>query len=258
VLERLRQVFGTGGPRVATTLDTDQVIPGSDLSGTIKVVGGSRPVTVSRIVLGLSTKVNVDGDDVRDDVFFGRQAVTGSFRLAPGEETEYDFAFLVPYETPLSSVAGVELRDIEVALRTQVDVARGFDSLDSDPIRIDPLPAQNAIGEALLALGFRVLRSDVEHGSLRGVDQTLPFYQEIEFHPSAKYAAAVNRLEVTFVGGPFATQVVLELDRRGVVRLAGRDVFGRFVVDHSRIADTNWKGKLDDWIMESCRKSGLF
>jgi sporulation-control protein len=257
MLERLRQVFGAGGPNVATTLADQRVTPGSDLSGTILVVGGKRPVTISRIVLGMSTKVCVDGDDLRDDVFFGRQAVTEPFALAPGEEQEFEFAFLVPYETPLTTVAGVALPDIEVVLRTELEVARAFDSSDSDPVAVDPLPAQETIVQALLHLGFRVLRSDVEHGSLRGVDQTLPFYQEIEFHPSAKYAAALNKLEATFVPGPFATQVVLELDRRGGL-LSGRDLFGRFVVDHARIADTDWKGKLDDWMIESCRKSGPF
>jgi sporulation-control protein len=257
VLERLRQVFGAGGPSVATTLDRERTSPGSDLSGTIRVVGGSRPVTVSRIVLGLSTKVCVDGEDARDDVFFGRQAITESFGLAPGEEREFDFDFLVPYETPLTSVAGVDLADIEVGLRTELEVARAFDSSDSDPVEVDPLPAQNTVVHALMDLGFRVLRSDVEHGALRGVDQTLPFFQEIEFNPSAKYAAALNQLEVTFVAGPFATQVVLQLDRRGGL-LSGRDLFGRLVVDHSRLADTDWKGKLDDWILESCRRGGLF
>lgn len=257
MLERLRQVFGAGGPSVATTLADQRVTPGGDLNGTILVVGGKRPVTISRIVLGMSTKVCVEGDDLRDDVFFGRQAVTEPFALAPGEEQEFEFAFLVPYETPLTTVAGVALPDIEVALRTELEVARAFDSSDSDPVAVDPLPAQTAVVQALLDLGFRVLRSDVEHGSLRGVDQTQPFFQEIEFHPSAKYAAALNLVEVTFVPGPFATQVVLELDRRGGL-LSGRDLFGRFVVDHARIADTDWKGKLDDWMIESCRKSGLF
>jgi sporulation-control protein len=257
MLERLRQVFGAGGPSVATTLADQRVTPGGDLSGTILVVGGKRPVTISRIVLGLSTKVCVDGDDLRDDVVFGRQAVTERFALAPGEEQEFEFDFLVPYETPLTTVAGVALPGVDVALRTELEVAHAFDSSDSDPIAVDPLAAQETVVQALLDLGFRLLRSDVEHGSLRGVDQTLPFYQEIEFHPSNKYAAALNRLEVTFVPGPFATQVVLELDRRGGL-LSGRDLFGRFVVDHARLADTNWKGRLDDWMIESCRKSGLF
>lgn len=257
MLERLRQVFGAGGPSVATTLSSERVTPGGDLSGTILVVGGKRPVTISRIVLGLSTKVRVDGDDLSDDVFFGRQAITEPLGLAPGEEQEFEFDFLVPYETPVTAVAGLPLPDIEVALRTELEVARAFDSSDSDPVAVDPLPAQETIVRALLKLGFRILRSDVEHGTLRGVDQTLPFYQEIEFHPSAKYEAALNQLEVTFVPGAFATQVVLELDRRGGL-LAGRDLFGRFVVDHARLADTDWKGKLDDWILESCRRSGLF
>lgn len=256
MLQRFRQVFGAGGPSVETTLADERVTPGGDATGTIRVVGGKRPVTISRIVVGLSTKACVDGDDLRDDVFFGRQAATESFGLAPGEEQEFDFAYLVPYETPLTTVAGVVLPDIEVALRTELEVARAFDSSDSDPLTVAGLPAQDTIIQALLELGFRVLRSDVEHGSLRGVDSAVPFYQEIEFHPSAKYEAALNKLEVTFVPSPFSTQVVLELDRRGGL-IAGRDMFGRFVVDHARLADTDWKAKLDDWIIECCRKSGL-
>lgn len=255
MMQRLRQVFGAGGPSVETTLDRERVTPGEDATGTIRVVGGKRPVTVSRIVLGLSTKVCVDGDDLRDDVFFGRQAVTDSFGLAPGEEREFEFDYLVPYETPLTTVAGVVLPDIEVALRTELEVARAFDSSDTDALAVDPLPAQDAVIEALLKLGFRVLRSDVEHGTLRGVDHALPFYQEIELHPSAKYEAALNQLEVTFAPGPVATQVVLELDRRG--GLLAADLFGRFVVDHARLPETDWKSTLDNWLIESCR-SRLF
>jgi sporulation-control protein len=256
-LNRLRQVFGAGGPSVATTLQGTKTRPGGDILGTVHVVGGSRPVTISRIVLGLSTKVCVDGDSHRDDVFFGRQALTESFGLAPGEERDFPFEFLVPYETPVTTFAGQRLGGVDLGLRTELEVARAFDSSDLDPIEVTPLPAQETVVKALLDLGFRILRSDVEHGVLRSVDQTLPFFQEIEFHPAAKYTAALNQLEVTFVTGPVATQVVLELDRRGGL-ISGRDVFGRFVVDHSALADTDWKGQLDDWIMESCRRSGLF
>ena len=258
MLNRLRQVFGAGGPSVATTLRDNKTRPGGDVSGTVHVVGGSRPMTISRIVLGLSTKVCVDGDASHfDDVFFAGQALTGSFGLAPGEERDFPFDFLVPYETPVTSLAGQRLGGVELGLRTELEIARAFDTSDLDPIEVEPLPAQETVVKALLELGFRVLRSDVEHGALRGVDQTLPFFQEIEFHPAAKYSAALNQLEVTFVAGPVATQVVLELDRRGGL-ISGRDVFGRFVVDHSALTDTDWKGQLDDWIMESCRRSGLF
>ncbi|NUT31927.1 MAG: sporulation protein [Hamadaea sp.] len=254
----MRQVFGAGGPSVATTVTTSRTTPGGDVSGIVHVVGGSRAVTIQQVVLGLSTKVCVDGDDThRDDVFFARQALTGSFGLAPGEEREFPFDFLVPYEAPLTTVAGQRLAGVELGLRTELEVARAFDTSDLDPIEVVPLPAQTAVVKALLDLGFRILRSDVEHGSLRGVDQTLPFFQEIEFHPAAKYAAALNQLEVTFVAGPVSTQVVLELDRRGGLIAAARDVFGRFVIDHAKLGDTDWKGRLDDWIMESCRRSGL-
>ncbi|NUO58848.1 MAG: sporulation protein [Hamadaea sp.] len=258
MLNRLRQVFGAGGPSVATTLHAKRTQPGGDVTGVVQVVGGSRPVTVSKVVLGLSTKVCVDGDDTHfDDVFFARQALTGSFGLAPGEEREFPFEYLVPYETPLTMIAGQRLGSVELGLRTELEVARAFDRSDLDPIETTPLAAQETVVKALLDLGFRILRSDVEHGTLRGVDQTLPFFQEIEFHPAAKYAAMLNQLEVTFVAGPVSTQVVLELDRRGGL-IPNREVFGRFVVDHSALRDTDWKGTLDDWIMESCRRGGLF
>ncbi|MCP2324774.1 sporulation-control protein [Hamadaea flava] len=258
MLNRLRQLFGAGGPSVATTLQAKRTQPGGDVSGVVQVVGGSRPVTVSKVVLGLSTKVCVDGDDTHfDDVFFARQALTGSFGLAPGEEREFPFEYLVPYEAPLTMIAGQRLGTVELGLRTELEVARAFDGSDLDPIETTPLPAQETVVKALLDLGFRILRSDVEHGTLRGVDQTLPFFQEIEFHPAAKYATMLNQLEVTFVAGPVSTQVVLELDRRGGL-IPNREVFGRFVVDHSALGDTDWKGTLDDWIMESCRRGGLF
>lgn len=256
VFDRLKQVFGAGGPSVATSLRSSRAQPGGTVSGSVHVVGGSRPVTISRIVVGLSAKVCVEGEDMAtaSHVTVAKEAVTDTFALAPGEERDFSFTYSLPYETPLTTVAGQAFADVELGLRTELEVARAFDTSDLDPITVEPLPAQAVVLKALTDLGFALIRSDVERGQIRGVNQALPFYQEIEYYPAPRFAAALNRLEVTFLASPLSTQVILELDRRGGL-VSG--VFGRFVVDHADIDRIDWKGQLDDWIMESCRRQGL-
>ncbi|MBB5872358.1 sporulation-control protein [Allocatelliglobosispora scoriae] len=258
VFERLKQVFGAGGPSVATTLTTVKAQPGGPVSGVVHVIGGSRPVTISQIAVALSAKVCVEGEDIAtaSHVTVAKEAVTGSFALAPGEERDFPFRYTLPFETPLTTVDGRDFADVELGLRTELAVALAFDSSDLDPIKVEPLPGQAAILKAFADLGFSLIRSDVERGQIRGVNQALPFYQEIEFHPAPKFAAAINKVEVTFLASSLTTQVILELDRRGGL-VGGRDIFGRFVVDHQDIARIDWKGQLDDWIMESCRRQGL-
>src|SRR6185312_10256664 len=119
---------------------------------------------------------------------------------------------------------------------------------DLDAVSVHPLPAQERLLEALLRLGFRFARADVERGHLYGVRQTLPFYQEIEFNPAPQYARSINQLEVTFVADAQQMQVVLEVDKRGGVFSEGRDAFGRFTVDHATADRTDWTAELDNWL----------
>ena len=99
-----------------------------------------------------------------------------------------------------------------------------MDKGDLDAVNVHPLPAQERILEAFGRLGFRFKGADLERGHLRGVHQTLPFYQEIEFYPAPQYASAINEVEVTFVANPHGVDVVLEFDKRG----------GLFTVGHGR------------------------
>jgi sporulation-control protein len=258
VFERLRQVFGAGGPSVATRLTGSRSIPGGTITGQVRVIGGTRPVTITGIVAGLSANVCVEGEDMTTarPMTVAHQPITGGFGLAPGEERDFPFAYTLPYETPLTEIGGQVLPDVTLGLRTELEVARAFDTSDLDPISVEALPAQAAVLKALTDLGFTLIRSDVERGQIRGVDQQLPFYQEIEYHPGPKFAVALNRLEVTFVASPVSAYVILELARRGGL-VTGREVFGRFIIDYPEISRIDWRGQLDDWILESCRRQGL-
>ncbi|GAB4047973.1 sporulation protein [Catellatospora paridis] len=260
VVKRLMRMFGVGGPSVRTELKVSRAKPGGKLSGTVEVTGGDHQVSIGYIALALVTDVGVQGGLLGDQSTgeISRQKVVEGFTLAARERRIFDITCDVPLETPLTRAFGQPLAGMNVGLRTELEVAREVDRTDLDPVEIDPTAAQQHILDALVKLGFQFVKADVERGRLRGLPQTLPFYQEIEFLPGTAYAAQLRNLEVTFVATDRKLHVVMELDRK-VGPLADRDIFGRFTVDPATIADTDWRGLLTDWLAQStARKGPLF
>ncbi|MGI5215961.1 sporulation protein [Plantactinospora sp. CA-290183] len=260
VFKRLMQAMGVGGPSVETVLTNPNCRPGGFLEGRIHVAGGEHDVDIEYVALGLMTRVEVEAGDSEyaADQEFQRQRVTGPFRLESGKRHEIPFRFEVPWETPVTEIFGQHLRGMTMGLRTELEVARAVDKGDLDAVAVHPLPAQERILEALTQLGFRFSRADVERGRIYGVQQSLPFYQEIEFYPGPQYAGALNQLELTFVATPQHLQVVLEVDKRGGIFTEGRDAFGRFTVDWATADRTDWASQLDGWLRQSMQRRGLF
>ncbi|MEV1154264.1 sporulation protein [Micromonospora chokoriensis] len=260
VFKRLMKAMGVGGPSVETVLANPNCRPGGQLEGHIQVVGGDHQVDIDQVSLGLVTRVEVESGDNDYDTTqeFHRQQITGAFRLEPGQRHDIPFRFAVPWETPVTELYGQHLHGMTMGLRTELEVARAVDKGDLDAVSVHPLPAQERLLDALLRLGFRFARADVERGHIYGVRQALPFYQEIEFNPAPQYARSINQLEVTFVADAQQMQVVLEVDKRGGVFSEGRDAFGRFTVDHATADRTDWTAELDNWLRQSLSRRGLF
>jgi len=184
--------------------------------------------------------------------------LTGSFRLDPNARYDVGFRFDVPWETPITEVYGQHLHGMTMGLSTELEVARAVDKSDLDAVAVHPLPAQERILDALLRLGFRFSRADVERGRVYGVEQQLPFYQEIEFYPPSAYASGINQLELTFLPTPHQLQVVLEIDKRGGLFTEGHDAFGRFDVDYATVDRVDWAAQLDGWLRQSAQRRGMF
>jgi sporulation-control protein len=250
VFKRMLQALGVGGPSVETELAAPDCRPGGYLEGHVQIHGGDHAVDVEYVAIGLITRIEVESGDAEynADQEFHRQRLTGSFRLDPGARHDVPFRFDVPWETPITEVYGQHLHGMTMGLATELEVARAVDKSDLDTVAVHPLPAQERILDALLRLGFRFSRADVERGRVYGVDQVLPFYQEIEFHPPSAYAEAINELELTFLPTPEKLQVVLEADKRGGLFTAGRDAFGRFDVDYRTVDQVDWVAELDRWL----------
>jgi sporulation-control protein len=260
VFKRMMAAMGVGGPSVDTVLTNPNCRPGGYLEGNVQVVGGDHSVDIEYVAMGLITRVEVESSDTEyaTDQEFHRQRLTGSFRLDPGVRHDIPFRFDVPWETPITEVYGQHLHGMTMGLTTELEVARAVDKSDLDMVAVHPLPAQERILDALLRLGFRFSRADVERGRVYGVQQQLPFYQEIEFYPPSAYASGINQLELTFLATPHTLQVVLEIDKRGGVFTEGHDAFGRFDVDYQSVDQVDWAGQLDNWLRQSAQRRGLF
>jgi len=260
VFRRMLRAMGVGGPSVETELADPNCRPGGFLEGQVRVVGGDHAVDVEYLAVGLITRVEVETGDseYNTDQEFQRQRLTGSFRLDPHGHYDVPFHFDVPWETPITEVYGQRLHGMTMGLTTELEVARAVDKSDLDAVAVHPLPAQERILDALLRLGFRFSRADVERGRVYGVEQRLPFYQEIEFYPPTAYASGINQLELTFIATPRRLQDVLEIDKRGGLFSEGHDAFGKFDVDYTTVDQVDWAGQLDNWLRQSAQRRGLY
>jgi len=256
----MMQAFGVGGPEVDTVLANPNTRPGLALQGTVNIRGGDHPVDVDYIALGLVTKVEIETDDseYNSTVEFARTPITGAFRLAPGQVQSVPFQFPVPWETPVTDVYGQRLHGMSMGLRTDLEVARAVDKGDLDPINVHPLPIHERILDAFGQLGFRFKGADLERGHLRGVHQTLPFYQEIEFHPAAQYSHGINEVELTFVTNPGGVDVILEFDKRGGLFTEGHDAVSHFSVSHHDADRVDWASHVDGWVRQATQRHRSF
>ncbi|WP_030620237.1 sporulation protein [Streptomyces sclerotialus] len=251
VFKRLLGALGVGGPSVDTVLEGGAVPPGGTLSGQVHLQGGSADFDIEHLTLELVARVEAEHEDGEHEGFvtFDRFTVGGGFRLAEGERRSVPFAVTVPWETPVTELYGQSL-GIVLGVRTELAVAGAKDKGDLDPLAVAPLPAQEAVLEALGRLGFGFRSADLELGHIRGTGQRLPFYQEIELTPAPQYAHALNELEVTFLAAPGGLEVVLEADKRGGLFSGGRDAVHRFAVSHDAVAHLDWDAEVDAWVRQ--------
>ncbi|MPY56599.1 sporulation protein [Streptomyces spongiae] len=249
VFKRLLGSLGVGGPTVDTVLDPGAARPGGSLTGQVHLKGGGSDFDIEHVTLELVARVEAEQAEGESEgtVAFGRFTVGGGFRLAAGEQRDVPFSVTLPWETPITELHGQPL-GIVLGVRTELAVAGAKDKGDLDQLTVAPLPAQEAILEALGRLDFGFRSADLEYGRIGGTGQQLPFYQEIELTPAPSYAHQVNEIELTFLASPGGMEVVLEADKRGGLFSSGHDALTRFTVSHDGAEHQDWNTLVDGWI----------
>ncbi|MFD5477315.1 sporulation protein [Streptomyces hawaiiensis] len=251
VFKRLLGALGVGGPTVDTVLDPASVRPGGTLTGQVHLTGGKADFEIEHITLELVARVEAEheGGESEGVVAFDRFTVGGGFRLAEGERRSVPFSVIVPWETPVTELRGQSL-GVVLGVRTELSVAGAKDKGDLDRLNVAPLPAQEAVLEALGGLGFGFRSADLEYGRIGGTGQRLPFHQEIELVPSPRYARQVDEIELTFLANPGDMEVVLEADKRGGFLSSGGDALTRFTVSHDGVERQDWPSTVDGWMRQ--------
>ncbi|MEU6300373.1 sporulation protein [Streptomyces erythrochromogenes] len=251
VFKRLLGSIGVGGPTVDTALAPGAVLPGGRLAGEVRLKGGRAAFDIEHITLELTARVEAETDDGEHEgaVVFDRFKVGGGFRLDEDEERTLPFTVTLPWETPVTELHGQPL-GIVLGVRTELGVAGAKDKGDLDPLRIAPLPVQEAVLEALGQLGFGFKSADLEYGRIGGTGQQLPFYQEIELTPAPRYAHAMREVEVTFLANAGGVEVVLEADKPRGLFSAGHDALTRFTVGHAGVEGRDWTAEVDGWMRQ--------
>uniref|UniRef100_UPI0031CEBFB1 sporulation protein n=1 Tax=Streptomyces hawaiiensis TaxID=67305 RepID=UPI0031CEBFB1 len=251
VFKRLLGALGVGGPTVDTVLDPAPVRPGDTLTGQVHLSGGKADFEIEHITLELVARVEAEhqGGESEGVVAFDRFTVGGGFRLAEGEQRSVPFSVVLPWETPVTELHGQNL-GVVLGVRTELSVAGAKDKGDLDQLNVSPLPAQEAVLEALGGLGFGFRSADLEYGRIGGTGQRLPFYQEIELVPAPQYAQQINEIELTFLANPGGMEVVLEADKRGGFLSPGHDALTRFTVSHQGVEQQDWPAIVDGWMRQ--------
>jgi sporulation-control protein len=255
---KLMARLGAGGAGVETVLDQAVTTPGSTVGGRVTLTGGSIAQDVEEVRVALQATVEVESGDHewREEVTFASQPVTGRLQLQPGQTETLPFALQVPWQCPITTIDGWQLRGARIGVRTRAAVAGAVDPGDLDPLEVAPLPVQRAVIDALTGLGFRFRTADVEKGRLPGSD--VPFYQEVEFSPGGVYAGRINELEVTFLADGTGMDVVLEADRRGGFLSSGYDAVARLRLAHTDTDVRRLAPLLDEQVRHLGSRRGWF
>ncbi|WP_028814232.1 sporulation protein [Streptomyces flavidovirens] len=249
--KKLLASLGAGGASVETVLTEANVVPGGVVQGEVRIQGGSVDQQIEGLSVGLQARVEVEGGDqeVKQDIEFTKQRLGGAFEVKAGAVHVVPFGLEIPWETPITSIAGQQLHGMNIGVTTELEIARAVDSSDLDPINVHPLPAQQAILDAFVQLGFRFKSADMERGHIRGTRQRLPFYQEIEFQPPQQYRG-LNQVELTFVADDREMDVVLEMDKKPGLFSESSDSYRAFKVGLNDFQGTDWAAYLNQWLAQ--------
>jgi sporulation-control protein len=259
--------FGQGGAKVDAQLLDRSVRPGGPLRGQVMLLGGQVDQEVQSLGVTLLSRVEQTDDRGQVslvDLPFQSVNLASNAVVQAGQQLTVPFEIHLPWETPVTTVLGKHLTGMAVGLQTNLDLGGSVvDPQDIDAVAIEPLPAQHRILDALSRLGLQFRAAGLERNKITGLDQQLPFYQEIRFGPSPAFAQVLNEVAVTFLAKSDAMQVVLDVDKRvrigkgGGLGPQGRHFMGAFPVDHGQIAD-NWEQRIEGWLQEVARPRAIF
>ncbi|MFD2764653.1 sporulation protein [Micromonospora eburnea] len=243
------------GLSVSTTLPNPSTRPGLRLPGRVTLTAAGEDVPVRHVRLGLVAQVEPEEpDSPRRLVQYHQVPVAGRFVVPAGRRRAVDFAFPLPWETPVTIFGGVPLMSLRTGLRTEVSVDPDLDQGAMVPVFVHPLPVQQHVLAALDTLGFVMRQAGLQQGRLPGVEQELPFHERLGYWVAPLYAGPITELEVIFVTNAAGLEVLLWLDRRLALAGVTHQSISRFRVWHTGVGQRDWVATVDGWLRHAINR----
>lgn len=265
MFQKVMASFGQGGATVDARILDQHVRPGGTLHGEVILVGGQVDQEVESLAVTLLARVEQDAEGEVTDLPFQNVQLAGKELVRAGTQIKVPFEVQMPWETPVTTVFGKFLTGMAVGLQTNLNLARTVvDPQDVDAIPIEPVPAQHRILDAMTRVGFQFRDANLVKNRIDGVDQQLPFFQEINFTPSPAFANVFNEATVSFLARPRDVQVVLDLSKRVRVLKGGglgsraQSRLGSFIVEYAAMGRTNWEQQIEGWLREVAKPRAIF
>ncbi|MET7946134.1 sporulation protein [Micromonospora sp. NPDC005324] len=246
---------GRTGLSVLTTLPNPSTRPGLRLPGRVTLAAGPVDVLVRHIRLGLVTTVEPDDPfAARRLMQFHHLPIAGRFVVPAGRRRAVDFAFPLPWETPVTTFGGVPLLSLRMGLRTEVSLDPDRDQGAMVPVFVHPIPTQQHVLSALDTLGFMIRQSGLQEGGLPGVEHTLPLHQRWGYWVGPLYAGPITELEVIFVTNSAGLEAILWMDRRLALAGITHQSISRFRIWHEDADRRDWVATVDGWIRQAINR----
>lgn len=208
-MNKMLASVGIGAATVDTILDKTRFIPGEEVTGTVKIVGGKVAQPIDSVSLFLMAEYIREADDkkIREHAVVAQHRVTDALTIQPGDTKELPFSFKLPHDVPLS------IGHTPVWLKTGADIKNAVDPSDKDFITVNPSPLIRRAIEAIEGLDFSLRKSSCELAPrhLRG---RLPFVQEFEFVPTGMFRGKLDELEAIFLSDGSSLDIILEIDKK--------------------------------------------
>ncbi|CAM4006699.1 sporulation protein [Pseudoalteromonas byunsanensis] len=206
---------GIGAAKIDAVLENNEAAPGDELTGVIKVVGGSVAQEINKIdldvVCNYTVEVEMEDDKVVTEVreyTLSRFVLDEKFTIEPGEQKQFPFVLELAEDAPIT------VGHSKTWLETNLDIDMALDKSDKDYLYVVPNALQQAVIDALQALGFTLYESDCE-----GIDSVsfsnLPFVQELEFKTTCgKFHGHFDEVELVFFNRGEQLEAIFEIDRK--------------------------------------------
>jgi sporulation-control protein len=265
MFQKVMASFGQGGATVDARILDRHVRPGGTLHGEVILVGGQVDQELDSLAVTLLARVEQGEGGETADLPFQNVQLAGREVVRAGARVTVPFEVRMPWETPVTTVFGKYLTGMAVGLQTNLNLARTVvDPQDVDAIPIEPLPAQHRVLDAMTRIGCQFRNATLVKNRIDGVEQQLPFFQEIDFTPPPAFANVFDEVSVSFLARATEVQVVLDVRKRVRVLKGGglgsrhQSRQGGFGVDYATTDRTNWEQQIEGWLREVAKPRGIF